>query len=40
MYGAFLYKEDGDGYVTPFLVGIYDSIEEFKKIIPEIIKEH
>ena len=38
MYGAFLYQEDGDGYVTPFLVGIYDSIEEFKKIVPEIVK--
>lgn len=40
MYGAFLYQEDGDSYVTPFLIGIYDSIDEFKKIVPEIVKEH
>ena len=40
MYGAFLYQENGDGYITPFLVGIYTSVDEFKKIIPKIVKEY
>lgn len=36
MYGAFLYQEDNEGCITPFLMGVYDSIESFKNDLPEL----
>lgn len=36
MYGAFCYQQDGEGYITPFFMGLYDSVEAFNKDLPRL----
>ena len=40
MYGAFCYHEDGDGYISPFLMGVYNSVEVFNSDLPKLKEKY